>query len=65
MSATKTQKQKARDKEPMFEDEVSFEFFLEEVEHAAHGAGVKTENIDSILELLKEKFGQGLPPRES
>lgn len=63
MPATKTQKQKAR-QEPMFEDQTSFEFFLEEVEHAARGAGVKSENIQVILELLKEKFGQELPARE-
>lgn len=63
MAATKTQKQKVR-QEPMFEDDVSFEVFLEEVEYAARGVGVKSENIRFIQELLTEKFGQGLPARE-
>ena len=61
MSATKTQRQKARDKETVFPDMMAFEFFLEEVERAARGSEVKPQDIPLILEVLKEKFGQGLP----
>lgn len=61
MAATKTQKQKGRDKETVFPDQLSFEIFLEDVERSARGVEVKPENIPFILEFLKEKFGQGLP----
>ena len=61
MTVTKTQKPKAREKETVFEDQVSFEVFIKEVESAARGVGVKTEGVHRIVEVLKEKFGQGLP----
>lgn len=61
MSVTKTRKPKARDKETVFPDQLSFEIFLEEVESAARGVEVKPENIPLILDFLKERFGQGLP----
>ena len=61
MSATKTQKQKARNKKTVFPDKMAFEAFLEDVERLALGCEVKPEDIPLILEFLKEKFGQGLP----
>ena len=64
MATTKTQKPKAREKETVFEDDVSFEVFLEDVEYAARGVGVKSDNIRRILKFLREEFGQGIPKRE-
>lgn len=63
MAATKTQKPKAHP-EPMFEDDVSFEVFLEDVEESLRGVGVTPENTRLILKVLTKKFGQGLPKRE-
>ena len=64
MAATKTQKSKAHP-EPVFEDKISFEVFLEDVERSARGVDVKPKNIRLILEFLTEKFGQGLPEEAS
>lgn len=61
MPVAKTPRHKARDKETVFPDRLSFEVFLEDVERSARGVDVKPENIRILLDFLTEEFGQGLP----
>lgn len=64
MPQTKTPPKPKNRHESVFPDRASFEVFLDLVQEAARGTGVKPGNIHLILEDLTEKFGQGLPEEE-
>ena len=64
MSATRTIKRKEKEKKQVFPGQIAFRVFIKEIRLISEGTGVSDEDIEEIVKLLIEKYGQNLPEED-